>query len=282
MSRKAVLIGINAYPNAPLAGCVNDIWSIKKRLIEKHGFRLEDIRILLDAQATTRNILEALSWLADSKPGDIALLWFSGHGTQVATGSSDEPDGLAECVCPFDFDWSPGRMVTDKQFVEAFKKMPAGVLFNWGSDSCHSGDLQRSIGTAPRPGFLGKLWRAVAFWRKPEPPLMRSRSMPLPIWAAIRIGRAKSKGHRARAIINGNMDVGFVSGCRSDQTSADTVIDGVPCGALTYYFVKNLNSAPAGSTLKAVVALTTNDLVKYGYSQRPLVEGTRVDKPFLG
>jgi len=83
-----------------------------------------------------------------------------------------------------------------------------------------------------------------------------------------------------RGFVNGILDVGFVSGCKSNQTSADAYIDGKWQGALTHYLLKNLRAIPQ-EKLEIVVTKTREDVNKNGYTQEPQAEGARVDKPFL-
>ena len=83
------------------------------------------------------------------------------------------------------------------------------------------------------------------------------------------------------------MDVGFVSGCRSDQTSADTEVvtpggELRPVGALTHYLLETLRSKPKKTKLKDLVKITRQRLARLGYTQRPQAEGRRINKPFLG
>lgn len=261
---RALLVGINAYPGCPLNGCLFDIENMssiaRKREIGMY-------RKLLDANATTENILDSLKWLAETPSGARALFWYSGHGAQVPTDDKSESDGLAECMCPVDFDWSPERMIIDKQLVAVLGKMPPGVRFDWGSDSCHSGSLDRVIS--------GR--------RKNHP-----RRYPIPDGMLGRIAQRHVQGHRVRAIqskframLGGRLDVGFVSGCRSDQTSADTEVNGQACGAFTWYFVQALNALPTNASLAEVVSKTRTLLAQEGYNQVPQVEGTQGNKPFL-
>jgi len=51
--RRALLIGINKYPNAgdQLEGCVNDTY-LMSAMLQERGFAAEDIRVLLDERAT--------------------------------------------------------------------------------------------------------------------------------------------------------------------------------------------------------------------------------------
>ena len=262
---RALLVGINAYPSSPLNGCVNDITSMTELLTSSlYNFKSENIRLLVDSRATTAAILDHLNWLVQAQPGDEVLFHYSGHGAQVPTrNNAGEVDDLSEVVCPVDFDWSPERMITDKQFVEIFKKLPDGVIFNWLSDSCHSGDLDKRM---PPPD--------VKFRRFPVPAdiLWRQR-----IAVHKKLERWFSK---SKAMVGGVLDVGFMSGCQSDQTSADAYIDGRACGAFSYYFMKALREDPQ-MKLDDLGNKVCRYLAGGGYSQKPSTEGARKGRPFL-
>lgn len=281
MSGKALLIGINAYPSSPLAGCINDVNNVWNLLMQNYGFQAHEICVLKDKDATTANILAKLDWLVDVKPGDRVLFHYSGHGAQVAaTSSANEPDGLTEIICPVDFNWTPSRMITDDQFVKIFSRMPNGISFNWISDSCHSGDLDRRMPfITPVTCWLSKVWN----WIKgtPEAPKMTPKIMPMPGEISLQIRLAKSRGLKIKGMTGGMLDVGYISGCQSNQTSSDTEIDGSACGALTFFLVKNLKAMPK-APLADVVAAVNRELASNGYSQRPQVGGARANKPFLG
>ena len=286
MARKALVVGINAYPGAPLSGCVNDASNMANLLMRQYGFASSDICILTDKQATTANILAKLDWLVSGlNAGDQIVFHYSGHGAQVPTGDKSEPDGLSECICPVDFDWSPAHMIIDKQFVQIFSRIPAGVVFNWASDSCHSGDLDREMPRSrvsmdranifyPLACFFDKL----CFWRKPK--FDKHKTMPVPVGMKLRIAHAMGKGHKTKGMVGGLLDVGFVSGCTSKQTSADTSVNGTPCGALTWYLVKHLQSTP-NLPLTQLVANLDAELARNGYDQQPQAEGARKSRPWL-
>jgi len=151
--RRALLIGINAYPNPAnrLEGCVNDVY-LMSSVLQECGFRPEDIRVVLDDRATTANILERFHWLLDNVGDeDERVLFYSGHGAQVPTyGASEEVDHIDECLVPYDFDWSPQHAITDKQFVNFYSQLPYGSRFAAIFDCCHSGGLTREGGVRPR------------------------------------------------------------------------------------------------------------------------------------
>jgi hypothetical protein len=263
---KALCVGINAYPGCPLNGCVNDANDMHDYLIKWEGFKPEQIKVLTDADATCANITAGLNWLvADAKPGDRRLFHYSGHGAEDAVADfQNDPDHLNQMICPVDFDWTAQHEIIDKQFVEIFKAFPAGVLFNWVSDSCHSGDLDRVIA-------------------KPGKKMIAKQYPNVPDAVKKRIQAAKSHKTFTRGLINGTLDVGYVAGCAPDQTSADTQDDtGRPCGALTHYFLTVMKN-PALNTkpISVVVFNVDQTLAQDGYDQVPQAEGARKTKPFL-
>lgn len=86
--RKALCIGIDEYPTSPLHGCVNDAEAISN-LLNRHFDSSTNfsIRSLLNQQATKRDVKKAIRELF-SGDSEIALLYFSGHGSYMPSGSS--------------------------------------------------------------------------------------------------------------------------------------------------------------------------------------------------
>ena len=87
----AVIIGINEYTNSkPLKYAVNDAKAIKELLINTFGFQDENIKLLLDKEATYSSIrheLYTISRLAEIN--DRILIYFSGHGQTIKAVGSD-------------------------------------------------------------------------------------------------------------------------------------------------------------------------------------------------
>lgn len=255
-NKKALFVGNNNYPNAPLAGCHNDVIDMASYLIGNYEFQQNEVLILTDAP--TEAILRGLAWLVEgTKPGDVRFFQFSGHGVEYAgVDVGSQPYGINQVICPIDFDWTPEHMILDTQMVKIFDKMSNGVKFNWVSDSCHSGDLTRSI----RPGVKSKTYPLV------------------PRTVLTQLTKARNK---TKAMVGKELDVGFVSGCKYNQTSADTYdSQGRPRGALTWYLLDELkldNTRP----LNVVVSKVKDNLLRDGYSQEPQSEGARKNKPFL-
>ena len=84
--RRALLVGINQYPDAAnrLEGCVNDVF-LMSAVLQECRFTADEIRVVLDDRATAAGIMERLQWLLDNvqgsdKEGDQRVFFYSGHG----------------------------------------------------------------------------------------------------------------------------------------------------------------------------------------------------------
>jgi hypothetical protein len=266
MSDFALMVDINRYPTCPLDGCDNDIHDATQFIISKRNFDRNGIQILQDGRATTKAILARCEWLVSkARAGDRVLFWYSGHGAQVPSKTGeDEVDGLNEVICPVDFDWEPEHMITDKQFHATFMRFAAGVHFNWVSDSCHSGDLTREI---PLFDVNGRHH------------VTKPRAFPMPRDIAWHVKLAREQ-HKPKAF-RSELQVGFVSGCRSDQTSADATFGGRPNGALSYYLLKTLYEVPETTPLTTIRLEVLNKLRADHYEQEPQVEGPLMTAGFV-
>lgn len=266
---RALLVGINKYPSQPLNGCVNDIQDMAKFLNSHCGFDMNDIRLLVDERATTAAICERLGWLLTGlRSGDRVVFHYSGHGVQLPTRNPQgEVDRLDEAICPVDFDWTDEHSIRDKDFHKIFLSIPTGVEFLWISDSCHSGDLTREL-------------------LKETPDKRQSKTMIAPADIQWRIDTAKRKGIKPLSLTKAatELNLAFISGCRSDQTSSDAYFGNKPNGALTYYLLDELNKR-TGLTipLTKLVVNINSSLATAHYDQQPQLEGNMKlrDKPFL-
>jgi len=263
---RALLVGINAYPGNELHGCVNDVTDMAEFLVSHCGFEESDIRLVVDARATTAAILDRLKWLmTGAKSGDRLVFHYSGHGAQFPVrDASGKVTRVDECICPVDFDWTEAHAIRDKQFQEMFGQVASGVDFGWVSDSCFSGDLAREL----------------------LPPKRKIKSMPMPADIAWRLRTADATGAKRQSFehVIKNLSAVLISGCSSHETSADAEIDGRFNGALTYYLLQTL-SAPNGLTqsLEQAIVRTRAALRTSGYTQHPQLEGseTLMRQPFL-
>lgn len=138
-NKKALLIGINyTGTQNELYGCINDVNSIKERIVQQ-GF--EDITIITDLtseKATKNNILkEFTNLLINSQAGDFLFLLYSGHGSYNIDNNGDETTGYDQLIVPCDFD-----IILDdelKTIIQTNLK-PNVTLFAM-FDSCFSGSV---------------------------------------------------------------------------------------------------------------------------------------------
>ncbi|MBC6699350.1 caspase family protein [Hymenobacter puniceus] len=150
--QRALCIGINDYAAAPLQGCVADAHAWAAAL-QRRGFATE---LLLEAQATRQNILDGISrLLSESRAGDVVVVQFSGHGTQMRDeNAGDEADGQDEALCPHDY--ARGAFVLDDDLRAVFRRVPPGVNATFFADCCHSGSVARLFGSPATPVPAGQ------------------------------------------------------------------------------------------------------------------------------
>jgi hypothetical protein len=142
---KALCVGIDAYP-APntLSGCVNDARDWAAALTALNF----DVTLLVNQQATREAMLGSIRQLiSDAKSGDVVVIQYAGHGTQVQDLNGDETDGLDEALVPVDF--GTGSFLIDDDLRTVMVTIPDGVNVTCFMDCCHSGTNTRMLGPTP-------------------------------------------------------------------------------------------------------------------------------------
>ena len=92
LKNKALIVGIDDYSQAPLGGCVNDAEEIAKLLeTNEDGSPNFSVKLKLNIQ-TKAELLKNLHSLFKEGESDIALFYFSGHGTDEMAGQIVTPD----------------------------------------------------------------------------------------------------------------------------------------------------------------------------------------------
>jgi hypothetical protein len=86
MKRKALVIGINKYPAAPLRACVNDATAFAT-VIGTNGDGSPNFEVRLQTDVKTNNELMGLVRQLFSGDADMALFYFSGHGYDDEIGT---------------------------------------------------------------------------------------------------------------------------------------------------------------------------------------------------
>jgi len=269
MAKRAVLIGINKYriPGSDLNGCVNDVKRLSSVLKTYYGFEEKDITTLTDHQATKKAMQAAITKLiAGGKAGDVLVLHYSGHGSNVPDDNGDEADHRDEILCPTNLDWNDP--LRDDWLRKIFNKLRKGVSLTVIMDCCNSGTNTRAI-------------------LPPDAP-RRERFLPCPLdLMASESGRklrgtlrgTLSKAPRGRKrksdIVHADIPELLITGCRDTQTSADARIGGTYNGALTYYLVESIKEAEGKLTYRELHQRTVAKLKQNDYDQVPQLEGQR-------
>jgi hypothetical protein len=267
MAKRALLIGINKYQiaGADLRGCVNDVQDLSAALIECYGFKKSDITILTDGAATKKAMQTGIKNLVrDSKKGDVAVLHYSGHGSNVPDDNRDEADGRDEILCPTNLDWDdPFR---DDWLRSTFDGLKAGVSFNVIMDCCHSGTNTRAILPPDAPvkeRYLPSPWGL----RDVE----SGRDLPRKVSSELR--RSPRAARRTKDIVNAGLPEILITGCRDTQTSADAFINGRYNGALTYALVDAMRKGKGKITYKDLHDRASAVLKAKKFDQVPQLEG---------
>jgi hypothetical protein len=278
--RKALLIGINYFgQDGELRGCINDVHNVSAFLVEKYGYKREDMVILTDdqpnpaMQPTRANIIRAMGWLVNgAQANDALFLHYSGHGGQTEDEDGDEDDGYDEVIYPVDFK-DAGHIVDDEIHFRVVKPLVQGVRLTAIFDSCHSAtvmDLPYVYGTK------GQL---------KEPNLAKEAGEGLlSAISAYATGNMAGVGSAvmgfAKSAWNGNeayehtkdtrtspADVIMWSGSKDDQTSADATINSKATGAMSWAFISAMKANPQQSYVELLNSI--RDILETKYDQKP-------------
>ena len=274
MNNKALLVGINAYPNPSnnLRGCINDIVDMENFIASKNKvYPKENIKTLTDSRATKKGILSALDWLLlGASAGDQILFQYSGHGAQLPSNAhAYEKDGLDEIICPYDFrgEAAAETAISDKEFTKIFAKIPQGVHFVWISDSCHSEDLSRKHEIVEAISYSNYDLKDTRFRRFNHKDSTHQAEAVAPI-ASLGSAAIPLRG-------------ALLSGCASHQLSADAYINNRFNGAFTHYLIKNLSLYGQDASMQEIVKYVNIDLMEHDYDQNPQSEGLLATQKFF-
>jgi hypothetical protein len=277
MAKRALLIGVNHYqiPGAELRGCVNDVQDLKAALIEFHGFTNSDIKVLTDGAATKKAMQAGITaLLKDSKAGDVAVLHYSGHGSNVPDDNGDEADGRDEILCPTDLNWDDP--LRDDWLRTTLDKLRTDVSLTVIMDCCHSGTNTRAI-TPPdaqvKERYLPSPWGIAAAETK--------RALPKKVTTELR--RSPRASRKTKDIVNAKLTEVLITGCRDTQTSADAFINGRYNGALTFALVEAIRKAKGQLTYRELHDRASEVLKTRKFDQVPQLEGqnARFNRPLF-
>jgi hypothetical protein len=262
--RRAMLVGINTYSPPEgveptvvrkwrdLEGAVNDVETMRSILGSRFGFG--EIHVLKESDASREAILSGIEdWLVEpSKPGDIAVFYYAGHGSQVRNTDSREADGLDETIVPAD-SWSGAADIRDKEIRDAFNALvEKGVHVTLIFDSCHSGSITRGL------------------------PSGRSRFMEASPLVVSDPSDPPKPAERGALILSASQD---------DEVARELVDEfGNPRGAFTWALAKAIESLGPTESTEQVFLRARAILRSSGATQEPVIAGKteRQRQSFLG
>lgn len=285
--KKALLVGINYFGTKnELRGPINDVNNVEKFLLNS-GFSSDNIVKLTDDQRvqraipTRQNILDAIQWLVkDAKPNDSLFFHYSGHGGQTEdqpdeNGQYDEDDGFDEVIYPLDFETN-GFIVDDLLHSMMVKTLPQGCRLTALFDSCHSGSvldlpyMYSTKGVLKEPNVMkecgeGLLQSAIAYASGNKSAMFTGLGSA--VKSFMNKGRAEKASEYTKQTKTSPADVISMSGCKDDQTSADSKEGGVATGAMSYAFLTVMGQNPNQSYLSLLQNM--RDILQSKYSQKP-------------
>ena len=200
----------------------------------------------------------------EAKDGKCNYLFFhlSTHGSQVPDTNQDEPDHADEAFVPHDLEqqgdkWHPDYIITDDEFRDLFAQLPTeNVILEAFLDTCHSGTGLKAM------DILSD---------------RKIRWIPPPSLKAFKELEGVKVHGLHEALMEDDMKNHILfSGCRSDQTSADALIDGRYNGAFTYYISKVIKESNNKSSRTQVINKLKSLFKKYIFPGAPIGMFTRV------
>ena len=268
----ALLVGIDDYPSPipRLQGCVNDIDAfalyLSERVGQGEGVVLK-LKTLKNGEATRQAVIDSFrGHLGQAGKGDVALLYYSGHGSQEQSPEEFwkiEPDHLDETLVCVD-SRTPGCWdLADKEIAKligevAVKGPHVAVIL----DCCHSGSGTRAIETVVRRA-------PTDLRRRPIGSFLVSSGEVEAVAASRDVGAGRYASPEGRHVL--------FAACRSDETAKEYSGDGQRRGAFSFFLGDALKGAAGVPTYRELFAHASALVSSQVPDQSPQLEATRSD-----
>lgn len=276
--RYAVLVGVDDYRGIgnSLRGPVADARLTGKILVERYGFKPENIVYILDREATREHVIEAFQrHLGQAGPDGVAVFYYSGHGMQFnanvgLTGTMDpEPTGVDQALYLWSDNGQGGMLLDDEiGFLASRLNTDRALII---SDACFSGSGTRGGegGQAKEEKFddvKGGLTVPRQFLIDNARAASLSPNYP---------SAADLRGEPARHI--------YLGGSQDDQvswTASGWPKHGGIISVFTYYLAENIETAGETATWADVMNGVRSQTVeytqnKYNTRQTPQIQGAK-------
>ncbi|MFP3947216.1 MAG: DUF4384 domain-containing protein [Longimicrobiales bacterium] len=263
-TRWALVVGISDYihledvAGGDLPGAERDARVMRDVLIQKWGFPTENVRVLLNRQATRSAIEEGLTgWLPSVVgPADHVTVFFAGHGSQMWDQNGDEDDGLDETIAPADVRTENTDFdISDDQFGEWLAGIPTDNVVVY-LDSCNSGTGTREVTPFSRTRMLE---RDLSALERPANPARRA------------VGDAEDES----GFDAGSGVVLELAAAQPHQAAVDAYFpaeaggEAFHGGAFTTFLVRELWRAPTGTSYEEVFEGVRESLQQNRFEQDP-------------
>lgn len=255
----ALLVGIDRYaPGTPatfsrLSGCVRDVELVRDLLVDRFGFRQEDVLVLANEQATHAAIVRSFHerLIERAGPATEAVVWFSGHGSRVPDQSgatAAEIEGKDSTLLAYDSraQGEDGAFDISDDEIDSLLAALTGKTrrITVVTDACHSGGATRGLHDPLEPRVRGvddggrpvdRERLEKSFWPKDVPLLDDA--------APAMQGSAPGYVH--------------IAACAPTQLAVEIDVeadDGTPQshGALTFFLVQRLRDAQPGTSYRRI------------------------------
>ena len=272
--RWALLVGVAEYKRSEfsLLGPVNDIAHMK-RMLQQRGFAADHIRVCQDKNATRQGILAGWDWLqTHARPTDMALFYYSGHGTVVPPENSSSSREMRSALVPYDTVDASGLLLGKNIGARIDRLQTDQVVVI--VDACHSGRASRL--PCVRTRFIAPARLGLPAEATPEE--RRTRN-----WIYSEFAGAPEARTDA-APSGGKQKELYLGASRVDQTaSEDTFLPtkgdyrtNANMGAFTYYLLQEADRDPKNKlTYGQLVERVRADLLRRYGREQVNEDGTR-------
>ncbi|NEQ23242.1 MAG: caspase family protein, partial [Microcoleus sp. SIO2G3] len=273
----ALLVGIDRYSGSvrPLEGCVNDVNAIATYLeerLDRNQYQLH-VEKLLNEQATRQAIIAKFQQhLSQATHEDVALFYYSGHGSQEPAPQEFwhlELDRLDETLVCWDSrtsDWDLADKELAYLIAQAAKNNPHFVIV---LDCCHSGSGTRDAEQKVRH----------------TPAARRPRTVQDFIFS---LQELESIAPTAEGGASGwNLPQGrriVLAGCQDQELASEYSGDNQPRGAFSYFLLDTLQKANGTLTYRELFKRSSALVRSRIKNQTPQIEVSQaedLDLPFF-
>lgn len=281
----ALIVGINEYQRSPLRGCVKDSLEIGKLLSndlfpDNYQFH---IKYLHNEAATRMNIIS--HWenhLRKAQKGDVALFYFSGHGTQEEADPTiwqEEGDAKLEGLVCYD-SLKTNLFLADKELrflIHEVAKNDPHILTIF--DCCHSGENTRAYEETDTTKkelayskmsnkFPARKWEDFYFHDKVDIELLKDPSVDL--------NKVLPQGNHIQ-----------LAACQSNQSAYETTIKDWGKGGIFTYTLIDILKRSKGVVTYYDLKSRIHQYIKNRYRQSPTIyvkgnSSREIYKTFLG